>query len=57
MQWSQRYFREGGTSGAMRTMLIQSQYLSGDFAGAAKELMRRDPGRRARWQRSLPKTG
>ena len=39
MQWSQRYLREGGTSGAIRTMLIQSQYLSGDFAGAAKELM------------------
>jgi hypothetical protein len=39
MQWGQRYFREGGTSGAIRTMLIQSQYLSGDFAGAAKELM------------------
>ena len=39
MQWSQRYFREGGTSGAIRTMLIQSQYLSGDFAGASKELI------------------
>jgi hypothetical protein len=39
MQWSQRYFREGGTNPAIRTMLIQSQYLSGDFAGAAKELM------------------
>lgn len=39
MQWSQRYFREGGSSGAIRTMLIQSQYLSGDFAGASKELM------------------
>ena len=38
MQWSQRYFREGGTSGAIRTLLIQSQYLAGDFAGAAKEL-------------------
>ena len=38
MQWSQRYFKEGGTSGAIRTLLIQSQYLSGDFAGAAKEL-------------------
>ncbi len=38
MQWSQRYFREGGNSGAIRTMLIQSQYLSGDYAGAAKEL-------------------
>jgi hypothetical protein len=39
MQWGQRYLREGGTSPAMRTMLIQSQYLSGDFAGAARELM------------------
>ena len=38
MQWGQRYLREGGTSPAMRTMLIQSQYLSGDFAGAAREL-------------------
>ena len=38
MQWSQRYLREGGTSPAMRTMLIQSQYLSGDYAGAIKEL-------------------
>jgi hypothetical protein len=39
MQWGQRYFKEGGTSGAIRTMLIQSQYLSGDFAGASRELM------------------
>jgi hypothetical protein len=39
MQWSQRYLREGGTSGAIRTMLIQSQYLSGDYSGAIKELM------------------
>jgi hypothetical protein len=39
MQWSQRYFKEGGTNPAIRGMLIQSQYLSGDFAGASKELM------------------
>lgn len=39
MQWYQRYFREGGTSGVNRTLLIQTQYLSGDFAGASKELM------------------
>ena len=38
MQWGQRYFKEGGTSGAIRTLLIQSQYLAGDFAGAAREL-------------------
>lgn len=37
-QWGQRYFKEGGTNGAIRTLLIQSQYLAGDFAGAAKEL-------------------
>ena len=39
MQWYQRYFKEGGTSGINRTLLIQTQYLSGDFAGASKELM------------------
>ena len=39
MQWYQRYFREGGTSAANRTLMIQTQYLSGDFAGASKELM------------------
>ena len=38
MQWAQRYFRDGGTNAAIRTLLIQSQYLNGDFAGAAKEL-------------------
>jgi Tfp pilus assembly protein PilF len=39
MVWYQRYFKEGGTNAAMRTFLIQSQYLSGDFSGAARELM------------------
>ena len=38
MQWSQRYFKEGGSSAAIRNLLIQSQYLSGDFAGAQREL-------------------
>lgn len=38
VQWGQRYFREGGTSANVRSLLIQSQYLAGDFAGAAKEL-------------------
>ena len=37
-QYGQRYFKEGGTSGSIRTLLIQSQYLGGDFAGAAREL-------------------
>ncbi len=39
MQWGERYFREGGSSAGMRTLLIQAQYLSGDFAGAARELV------------------
>ena len=38
MQWYQRYFKEGGTGAANRNYLIQTQYLSGDFAGAAREL-------------------
>ena len=38
MQWGQRYFREGGTNPAIRSLLIQSQYLSGDYAGAVREL-------------------
>ncbi len=38
MQWGQRYFKEGGNSPAIRTMLIQSQYLGGDLAGAVREL-------------------
>jgi Tfp pilus assembly protein PilF len=38
MQWYQRYFREGGTSAANRSLLIQTQYLGGDFAGVVREL-------------------
>lgn len=38
VHWCQRYFKEGGTNPAMRTLWIQSQYLAGDFAGAAREL-------------------
>jgi hypothetical protein len=39
LQWYQRYFKEGGTSAANRTLMIQTQYLSGDLAGAERELM------------------
>jgi hypothetical protein len=38
MQWGQRYVKEGGTNPAIRSLLIQSQYLSGDYAGAVREL-------------------
>jgi hypothetical protein len=34
--WINRYFKEGGTDPAMRTLLIQSYYLSNDFANAGK---------------------
>jgi len=37
--WGKRYFAEGGANGQIRTLLIQSQYLSGDFAGATRELV------------------
>ncbi|MEO8153053.1 MAG: hypothetical protein ABI605_08290 [Rhizobacter sp.] len=37
--WGKRYLAEGGTNGQIRTLLIQSQYLSGDYAGATKELV------------------
>ena len=37
--WGKRYLAEGGTNGVIRTLVIQSQYLSGDYAGATKELV------------------
>lgn len=36
--WSKRYLKEDGSNAMMHTLLIQSQYLSGDYASAAKEL-------------------
>ena len=36
--WTQRYFKEGGNDGQMRTLLVQSYYLNGDYANAAKDL-------------------
>jgi hypothetical protein len=38
MQWYQRYFKEGGNSSTNRNLLIQTQYLGGDFAGVVREL-------------------
>ncbi|HEX3140165.1 MAG TPA: hypothetical protein VHQ87_08930, partial [Rhizobacter sp.] len=37
--WGKRYLAEGGTNSQIRTLVIQSQYLSGDYAGATKELV------------------
>ena len=38
ISWTQRYFKDGGSDGQMRTVLVQSYYLNGDYANAAKEL-------------------
>lgn len=37
IKWGNRYYKEGGTSGAIRTMMIQSYFQNGDFAASAKE--------------------
>ncbi|MBV2234992.1 MAG: hypothetical protein KUL75_05530 [Sterolibacterium sp.] len=38
IEWTQRYFKDGGRDGQMRTLLVQAHYLSGDYAGAARQL-------------------
>jgi outer membrane protein assembly factor BamD (BamD/ComL family) len=43
-KWTQRYFKEGGTDPAMRTMLLQSYYLSGD-CGSVNRLVAVDESR------------
>jgi hypothetical protein len=37
-QWYARYFAEGGTSAVNRTLMTQTQYLSGDLAGVIKQV-------------------
>src|SRR5258706_7120945 len=37
-QWTQRYFKEGGSDPAMRTVLLQSYYLGNDCASVNKML-------------------
>ena len=37
-RWTQRYFKEGGSEPAMRTVLLQSYYLSNDCASVNKML-------------------
>ena len=34
--WTQRYFKEGGTDGQMRSILLQSYYLAGDCASVSR---------------------
>jgi hypothetical protein len=37
-KWAQRYFKEGGSSAAMRTVLLQSHYLGNDCASVNRML-------------------
>jgi hypothetical protein len=37
-QWGQRYLSEGGTSAGIRTVVAQSDFLSGDYAGVIKNV-------------------
>jgi hypothetical protein len=37
-QWAQRYFKDGGSAPAMRTVLLQSYYLGNDCASVARML-------------------
>jgi hypothetical protein len=36
--WARRYLKDGGTSAAVRELLVQSLYLQGDYAGTVREL-------------------
>lgn len=36
--WAQRYLKEDGNNATMRGLLLQAEYLSGDYAAAAKSL-------------------
>jgi hypothetical protein len=37
IKYAQRYFKDGGTSGAVRTTLIQAYFQAGDYGNAARE--------------------
>ncbi len=44
-QWSQRYFKDGGTAPAIRTVLLQSYYLGSD-CGAVSRMLGSDESRK-----------
>lgn len=45
-RWTQRYFKEGGTDGQMRTVLLQSYYLGNDCNNVNKMLAGAEDGSR-----------
>ena len=38
LSWSQRYVKEGGTSGSVKQIMSQSQFLSGDMTATIREI-------------------
>ena len=41
IEWSQRYFKEGGSSAQMRSLQVSAHYLSGDFAGVVRDMQQK----------------
>ncbi len=52
-RWTQRYFKEGGTDGQMRTVLLQSYYLGNDCNNVNKMLAGADDGSRKATEEEL----
>lgn len=46
-RWTNRYFKEGGSDGAMKTMLLQSYFLGNDCGAVAKMVGSDESNRRA----------
>ena len=41
VEWSQRYFKEGGSSAQMQSLQVSAQYLGGDFAGVVRGMQQK----------------
>jgi len=41
LEWTQRYFKEGGSSAQMNSLQLSAHYLSGDYAGVVRDLQQK----------------
>lgn len=41
IEWSQRYFKEGGSSAQMSSLQTSAHYLSGDYAGVVRDMQQK----------------
>ncbi len=41
LEWTQRYFKEGGSSAQMSNLQTSAHYLSGDYAGVVRDMQRK----------------